>query len=93
LKSWTVRLDSRVITKPKTGLNHHANQHDVTLALFDGNDVHGEPRVRIFDFATPKKSAWDNIAYENFEARLEAAKAESADCKSEHAEVDATSQD
>ncbi|MFB2562994.1 hypothetical protein [Rhizobium sp. IMFF44] len=68
------------------------NDGYVTLALFDGSDVHGEPRVRIFDYATPKKSPWDNIAYQNFEAWLEAAKAESADHKLECADVDATDQ-
>lgn len=59
------------------------NDGYVTLALFDGSDQGTNPRVRIYDYGTPKKSPWDNLSYDNFEAWLEAAKEESADYKSE----------
>lgn len=59
------------------------NDDYVTLALFDGSDQSASPRVRIYDYGTPKKSPWDRLSYDNFEAWLEAAKEESADYKSE----------
>lgn len=74
------------IIADKTGLH---NDGYVTLALFDGSDVDGDPRVRILDYAKPSKTPWDNLAYQNFEAWLEDAKVESADYKSERAEADA----
>src|SRR5262245_54092156 len=61
-----------------TGMN---NDGYVVLASFDGSDKSGQPRVRIYDFAAPKKSPWDNVSYVSFDAWLEAAKKESTEFK------------
>ncbi|ACM27504.1 hypothetical protein G6M87_15380 [Rhizobium rhizogenes] len=60
----------------------------VTLALFDGSDISDSPRVRIYDYSNPKKGPWDNLRYNDFEEWLVAAREESADYKTQRAEID-----
>lgn len=53
------------------------NDGYVVLACFDGSEVSGEPKVRIYDYGKPKISPWENMSYPSFLAWLEAAKKES----------------
>jgi hypothetical protein len=53
------------------------NDGYVVLACFDGSDLSGNPKVRIYDYGTPKISPWENMSYPTFLAWLEAAKKES----------------
>jgi len=69
----------------ETGLH---NDGYVTLALFDGSDISDSPRVRIYDYSNPKKGPWDNLSYNDFEEWLVAAREESADYKTQRAEID-----
>lgn len=62
------------------------NDGYVVLACFDGTDISGQPKVRIYDFGKPKDSPWDNLSYANFEDWLEAAQHESSRYKAEKAE-------
>jgi hypothetical protein len=63
-------------TRDETGL---FNDGFIVLACFDWNVAEARPgtRVRIFDFATPAKTPWDNHAYDDFNSWLRAAKDES----------------
>ncbi len=60
----------------------------VVLACFEGNDLSGQPTVRIYDSGTPKSTPWDNLSHINFSEWLDAAKKESARFKAEKADVD-----
>lgn len=62
------------------------NDGFVVLACFDGSDNSESPRVRIYDFGTPKKSPWDNLNYINFDAWLDFAKKESIQFKADRDE-------
>jgi hypothetical protein len=53
------------------------NDGYVVLACFDGSELSGEPKVRIYDYGKPKISPWENMSYPSFLAWLEAAKKES----------------
>ena len=46
----------------------------VILACFDGSDLSGDPKVRIYDYGRPQISPWEGISYPNFLAWLEDAK-------------------
>lgn len=53
------------------------NDGYVILACFDGSDLSGEPKVRIYDYGKPKISPWENVCYPSFLAWLDFAKNES----------------
>lgn len=56
----------------------------IVVAYFDGSDVSGNPRVRIFDYANPKSTPWDNFSYAGLSEWLDAAKRESLVFKAEN---------
>ena len=54
------------------------NDGYVVLACFDGSDLSGDSKVRVYDYERPKISPWENMSHPNFLAWLEDAKKESA---------------
>lgn len=58
------------------------------LACFDGSDLSGQPRVRIYDAAAPKNTPFENFCYAGFKEWFDAAKAESIRFKAEKADLE-----
>ena len=64
------------------------NDGYLVLACFDGSDLSGEPKVRIYDYGRPKISPWENKSFSNFLDWLDAAKKESKFWQAEREELE-----
>ncbi|WP_120429393.1 hypothetical protein [Acinetobacter baylyi] len=94
-KSELIRFNSLLRKKfPEGNLLPFSYIHDITGFCNDSwpivasFDLKSMPQIRIYDFAQPKNSPWDNYSYKNFDHWLEMARHESTAYKLEINEID-----